>query len=57
MKEAYNKGFSKWGQFGILIGLIGGCLIVGGIVSIIVWITMTHGAIGNMEKDMLKPQT
>ncbi len=56
MKEAYNKGISKWGQFGILIGLIGGCLIVGSIVSFILWKIMTHGSIATMEKDMLKPQ-
>lgn len=56
MKEAYNKGISKWGQFGILIGMIGGCLIIGGIISLILWTLMTHGSITTMEKDMLKPQ-
>lgn len=56
MKQAYSKGISKWGQFGILIGMIGGCLIIGSILSIILWKAMTHGSLLNIEKDMLKPE-
>jgi uncharacterized protein len=56
MKEAYSKGISRWGQFGILIGMIGGCLIIGGILSFVIWTAMTGGSAFSMEKDMLKPQ-
>ncbi len=46
---------SYFGQFGILIGMIGGCFIIGGILSIFVWFTMTGSSISTMEKDMLNP--
>ena len=56
MKEAYSKGISRWGQVGILIGMIGGCFIIGSILSILVWTSMTNGSMLNIEKDMLKPE-
>ena len=56
MQKVYNKGFSGWGQLGILIGFSGLGLIIGGMVSIPIWKIMTHGSLMNMEKDLLKPE-
>ncbi len=56
MKQAYSKGISGWGQFGILIGMVGAGFIIGGIASVVVWMAMTHTGIMSMPTEMLKPQ-
>lgn len=50
------KDFSYWAQLGILIGLIGAGLVIGSIVSVIVWLMMTGRPILAMATDMLKPE-
>lgn len=56
MKQAYSKGISGWGQFGILIGLTGAGFILAGMVSLVIWKTMAHSSILRMPTDMLKPE-
>jgi membrane protease YdiL (CAAX protease family) len=56
MKQAYSKGVSGWGQFGILIGLTGAGFIMAAIVSLPIWKAMTHSGIMKMATDMLKPE-
>jgi membrane protease YdiL (CAAX protease family) len=51
-----SKKISFAGQFGILLGLIGAGLIVGGIVSVIIWVVMSGRPLLSMETDMLKPE-
>ncbi|HVZ95670.1 MAG TPA: CPBP family intramembrane glutamic endopeptidase [Chitinophagaceae bacterium] len=52
-----NSGnFSYFAQFGIFIGLIGAGLIVGTIVSVLIWMMMTGRPVLTMQDDMFKPQ-
>ncbi len=51
-----SKNISYPAQLGILLGLIGGGLIIGAIVSVVIWIIMTGRPILAMADDMLKPQ-
>jgi uncharacterized protein len=51
-----SKNFSYLSQLGILIGLIGAGMIIGSIVSVIIWLMMTGRPILAMANDMLKPQ-
>lgn len=51
-----SKNFSYLSQLGILIGLIGAGMVIGSIVSVIIWIMMTGRPILAMADDMLKPQ-
>lgn len=46
---------SYLGQFGILIGLIGVFAIIGSLIGVAVWLSMTGGKMLSMEKDMLNP--
>ena len=46
---------SYFGQFGILLGLLGGCFIIGSILGFGVWYAMTGATITTLEKDMLNP--
>ena len=55
LQKAYGKGFSGWSQLAIFLGLVGGALIAGALVSIPIWKMMTNGAPMDMEKDMLNP--
>ncbi len=50
------KNFSYVSQMGILLGLIGAGLILGTLISVIAWLTMTGRPILEVEADMLKPQ-
>lgn len=50
-----SKNFSYAAQFGILLGLIGAGMIVGSIISVIIWLMMTGKPLLAMESDMLKP--
>ena len=56
MKQAYSKGISGWGQLGMLIGFTGVGFVVGGIVSVVIWMAMTHTGVMSMPTEMLKPQ-
>jgi len=46
---------SYFGQFGILIGMLGGGLIAGGFLSVLAWMMMTGSFPKNIEKDLLNP--
>lgn len=51
-----SKNISYPAQLGIFLGLIGGGLIIGAIVSVAIWMMMTGRPILAMADDMLKPQ-
>lgn len=50
-----SKNFSFPSQLGILLGLIGAGLVIGGLLSVIVWSTMTGRPFTSMEADMSNP--
>lgn len=56
MYDPYSKGVSYGKGVLILIGLWLGGLLMGGIVSIPVWLLMTGKGILNMQQDMLNPE-
>jgi uncharacterized protein len=43
-------------QFFILLGLMLGAFLFAGMVALLIWQSMVHGDLLNMEKDMLKPE-
>ena len=51
-----SRNFSFPAQIGILLGLIGAGLIVGSLLSMLVWLTMTHNSFLSMQTDMFKPE-
>ncbi|MEO6134619.1 MAG: CPBP family intramembrane glutamic endopeptidase, partial [Ginsengibacter sp.] len=51
-----SKNFSFLGQIGILLGLIGGGLLVGSVISAGVWIGMTGRSVFSMESDLQNPK-
>jgi CAAX protease family protein len=51
-----SKNFSYLTQFGIFIGLIGAGMIIGSMISVIIWLMMTGRPVLAMADDMLKPQ-
>lgn len=51
-----SKDISYPAQFGMLIGLIGAGLVVGMIVSVLVWMGMTGKSVFSMPDEMLKPE-
>ena len=51
-----SKNISYPAQLGILLGFVGVGLIIGAIVSAIIWKAMTGQSIFSMATDMLKPQ-
>ncbi|MEO6637929.1 MAG: hypothetical protein ABIN25_06610, partial [Ginsengibacter sp.] len=51
-----SKNISYPAQLGILLGLIGAGLIIGGIVSVAIWMMVTGRPILSMTDDMFKPQ-
>ena len=53
--KKYRPSISYFGQFGILIGMIGAGLLVGGLLSVLVWMMMTGSFPANIEKDLLNP--
>ncbi len=55
-EDRNSKNFSYLSQLGILLGLIGAGMIIGSIVSVVIWIMMTGRPILAMTTDMLKPQ-
>ena len=53
-KNSKNIGFPS--QFGILLLLLGGGLIIGGLISVGTWLAMTGRPTQSMETDLLNPQ-
>ena len=51
-----SKNFSYPGQIGVLIALLGVGLIIGAVVSALVWVVMTGQSITAMQSDMLNPK-
>jgi len=56
MYDAYSKGISYSRAFWILMGLWLAGFIVGGIVSIPIWILMTGKGLSSMQQEMLNPE-
>lgn len=54
--KKHKPGISYFGQFGILIGLIGGGIIVGSLLGMVVWMMITGKfPSAGIEKDMFNP--
>ncbi len=51
-----SKNISYSAQLGIFLGFVGAGLIIGSIVSVVIWKMMTGRPILSMATDMLKPQ-
>ncbi|MEP7251632.1 MAG: CPBP family intramembrane glutamic endopeptidase [Ginsengibacter sp.] len=51
-----SKNVSYSAQLGILLGFVGAGLIIGAIVSLLIWKAMTGRPLLSMADDMLKPQ-
>ena len=56
MNDRNSRNFSFPGQLGILLGLIGGGLILGAIVSFLIWLAMTGRGVATMQTDVLNPK-
>ena len=56
INDRNSKGISLPAQFGILLGLVGAGLIIGGIISVVIWLAMTGKSFSIMETNMLKPE-
>ncbi len=53
-KNSKNIGFLS--QLGILLGLVGGGLIIGTLISLATWFAMTGRGVSSMEADLLNSQ-
>ncbi|MEO5650130.1 MAG: type II CAAX endopeptidase family protein [Ginsengibacter sp.] len=51
-----SRNFTLPGQLGVFLGLIGGGVIMGALISAGIWLAMTGRPILSMESDMLNPQ-
>ena len=56
MIDRNSRNFSYSRQLGILIGLIGGGVVIGAIVSFLFWLMMTGRGIGTMQSDIFNPK-
>ncbi|MEO7121470.1 MAG: CPBP family intramembrane glutamic endopeptidase [Ginsengibacter sp.] len=56
MVDRNSKDFSYFAQFGILLGLIGAGMVIGTIVSGIMWVIITHRSLLSMGTELLKPE-
>ncbi|MEO8822211.1 MAG: CPBP family intramembrane glutamic endopeptidase [Ginsengibacter sp.] len=56
MIDRNSRNFSYPSQFGILLGLIGGGVVIGAVVSFGIWLAMTGRGIATMETDILNPK-
>ena len=56
MIDRNSRNFSFPSQMGIFLGLIGGGLILGAIISAGIWLMMTGRPLMAMESDMLNPK-
>ena len=55
MIDRNSRNFSFSSQLGIFIGLIGGGLILGGLISVGIWLGMTGRPVLALQSDMLNP--
>ena len=52
-----NSGkFSYSTQLGILLGLIGGGVVLGSIISVVIWLAMTGRGVGTLSTDIFNPK-
>lgn len=56
MADTNSKNIRYPSQLGIFLGLTGGGLIIGSIISILIWTMMTHRSVFTIETDMMKPE-
>jgi membrane protease YdiL (CAAX protease family) len=56
MIDKNSRNFSYPSQFGILLGLIGAGVVIGAIVSFLIWLAITGRGITTMESDILNPK-
>jgi len=56
MIDRNSRNFSYSRQLGILVGLIGGGVVIGAIVSFLFWLMMTGRGIGTMQSDIFNPK-
>jgi len=56
MIDRNSRNFSYPRQLGILIGLIGGGVVIGAIVSFLFWLMMTGRGIATMQSDIFNPK-
>jgi hypothetical protein len=56
LTDRNSRNFSFPGQLGILLGFIGAGIIVGALVSVIIWLIMTGRPILSMQQDMFDPK-
>lgn len=56
MNDRNSRNFSYPSQMGILLGLIGAGVILGAMVSFLIWLVMTGRGITIMENDILNPK-
>ena len=51
-----SRNFSFTGQLGILLGFIGAGVIIGALISVLIWMGMTGRPVLSMEHDVLNPK-
>lgn len=56
LNDRNSKNFSFPSQIGIFLGLIGAGLIIGSLLSLVVWLGMTNSSFLTMQKDMFKAE-
>ena len=56
MTDSNSKNIGYPSQLAILLGLTGGGLVIGSIVSVAIWMMMTNRPILAIESDMLRPE-
>ena len=56
MRDVNSKGISFWGQLGTLIGLTGGGVIAGSVLSYLIWMMMTGHALPLNADEILQPK-
>jgi membrane protease YdiL (CAAX protease family) len=56
MIDRNSRNFSYSSQLGILLGLIGAGVVIGAVVSFLIWLAMTGRGVGTMETDILNPK-
>lgn len=56
MIDRNSRNFSFPSQLGILLGLVGAGVIIGAIVSFMIWLAMTGRGIATMQTDILNPK-
>lgn len=56
MNDRNSRNFSYPSQMGILLGLIGAGVILGAVISFLIWLAMTGRGITTMETDILNPR-